>query len=87
MNYKAPMRVRTTAATTATISAATLTPAVTAANKTYDQTVAATLTGCSLAGVIAYGQPDSGMPPFGKSACRKRPGLTWRLSAWGQTLK
>ena len=43
----------TTATTTADITAVTLTPAVTAANKVYDGTASATLTSCTLTGVSA----------------------------------
>ena len=42
----------TTATTTATITALTVTPAVTVANKVYDGTVSATLTSCTLGGVL-----------------------------------
>ena len=42
----------TTATTTATITAVALTPAVTAANKVYDGTLGATLTSCTLTGVL-----------------------------------
>src|SRR4029077_9736123 len=41
----------TSAATTANITAATLTPAITAANKTYDGTSAAAIS-CTLSGII-----------------------------------
>jgi hypothetical protein len=42
----------TTANTTATINPASVTASVTAGNKTYDTTTAATITSCSLAGVL-----------------------------------
>ena len=44
----------TTATTTANITAAQVTPAITVSNKTYDGTIAATLTACSLAGVAYH---------------------------------
>src|SRR5207249_9730040 len=42
----------TTATATASITVATVTAAVTAANKPYDNTTSATLTSCTLTGVI-----------------------------------
>ena len=42
----------TTATTTASITAVSLTPAVTVANKMYDGTMSATLTSCTLTGVV-----------------------------------
>ena len=42
----------TTATTTAAITALTVTPAVTAANKVYDGTTSATLTSCTVTGAV-----------------------------------
>ena len=42
----------TTATTTAAITALTVTPAVTAANKVYDGTTSATLTSCTVTGAL-----------------------------------
>src|SRR5207247_5744889 len=42
----------TTATTTAAITTATVTPTVTVGNKPYDGLASATLTGCTLAGVV-----------------------------------
>src|SRR5207244_1209161 len=42
----------TTATTTASIAAVAVTPVVTAASKTYDGTVAATLTSCTVSGLM-----------------------------------
>src|SRR5262249_60869058 len=42
----------TTATTTANVTAASVTATVTASNKTYDKTTSATLSGCTLTGVI-----------------------------------
>ena len=63
----------TTATTTAAITARTVTPVATAANKIYDGTTAATLTSCTLTGALGGDVVAcTGTATFAQRCCRER---------------
>ena len=73
----------TTATTTAAITALTVTPAITAANKVYDGTTSATLTSCTVTGALG---DDVVRAPARRRSTRRRVGTGKTVTATGLTL-
>jgi hypothetical protein len=76
----------TTAQTTANITQKTVTASVTAANKTYDGTTAATITGCTVNGVVAADAGKVGCSVGKANFASAGPGNGIQVNASGITL-